>query len=186
MTNIPSRNIKSFLSAAALALAIPLTAAAEPGRADDCGPARYGSHGMQARHGGDMGHHAMAGGMSPRHLRHLNLTEAQQDKVFEITHGQAPGRRNQGKALHKAESELRKLTAAPDYSESKAKALADEIGKLTFEMTLARSKAERQIYELLTPEQHTQLADMKPPHEARHHRGDGPPAKGGDQRMPTR
>jgi Spy/CpxP family protein refolding chaperone len=141
---------------------------------------------MQARHGGDMDHHAMAGGMSPRHLRHLNLTEAQQDKVFEITHGQAPGRRNQGKALHKAEAELRKLTAAPDYSESKAKALADEIGKLTFEMTLARSKAERQIYELLTPEQRTQLAEMKPPHAARHHRGDGPPVKSGDQRMPAR
>lgn len=187
MTNISSGNIKRFLSATALALAIPLTAAANPGNpragegGSDCGAMT--GHRIQ---GGGMGHHAMGGLMSPRHLHALNLSEAQHDKVFEIRHGQAPGMREKGKALHKAEAELRQLTSTPDYSEGKAKALADQIGKLTFEMTLARSKSDHQIYEILTPEQRTQLAEMKPAHNARHHHGAGPRGKAGEGQAPAR
>lgn len=183
MSHIPSGNIKRFLSAAALAMAIPLTVAAHPGRGADAYGAMEG-HAMHGRHGGDMGHHGMASGMSPRHLRGLNLTEAQQDKVFEIMHAQAPGMRDKGKALHKAQDALRQLTATADYSDGKAKALADEIGKLTFEMTLARSKSDRQIYEILTPEQRTQWASMKPAHDGRHHRH-APRGKDGEARQPA-
>ena len=81
---------------------------------------------------------------------------------------------------------MRQLTSTPDYSEGKAKALADQIGKLTFEMTLARSKSDRLIYEILTPEQRTQLAEMKPAHDARHHQGEGPRGKAGESQAPAR
>lgn len=121
--------------------------------------------------------------MMPPHLRGLNLTEAQRDKIFEIMHAQAPAMRDKAKALRKAEDELRALTAAADYSDAKAKSLADAGAKAMSEMTLARAKAERQVFEVLTPEQRKQLAEMKASGEPGRGRGDGPRGMGGEGRM---
>ncbi|MCU0812330.1 MAG: Spy/CpxP family protein refolding chaperone [Thiobacillaceae bacterium] len=175
MKTISHGNIKRFLAAAGVALALPLTAAAFPGP--------HGGHhgcGDFASHGGP----GMGGGMMPPHLRGLNLTEAQRDKIFEIMHAQAPAMREKGKAVFKAQADLRALTASPDYSEAKARSLADAAAKTMSEMTLARVQAERQVYDVLTPEQRKQLAEMKPSDEPRRGRGDGPRGMGGDGRMP--
>ena len=59
------------------------------------------------------------------------------------------------------------------YSDAKARSLADAAAKAMSEMTLARAKAERQVFEVLTPEQRKQLAEMKPVEHGRHARGDG-------------
>ncbi len=99
--------------------------------------------------------------MGPDYLRGLNLTEAQRDKVFEVMHAQAPGMREKAKAHLAAEEALRHLTAAPDYSEATALALADTLGNSLVEMALVRAKADRQIFDLLTAEQRKQLAEMK-------------------------
>ena len=175
MKTVSHGNIKRFLAAAGVALAVPLTAAAFQG-------GHGGHHGCGdfAAHGGP----GMGGGMMPPHLRGLNLTEAQRDKVFEIMHAQAPVMREKGKAVFKAEADLRALTASPDYSDAKARSLADAAAKAMAEMTLARAKAERQVFEVLTPEQRKQLAEMKPSDEPRRGRGDGPRGMGGDGRMP--
>jgi Spy/CpxP family protein refolding chaperone len=157
-------------------LAIPLSAAAFAGHG------AHGGCGMEA-HGGP-GHHMMGGNMMPPHLHGLNLTEAQQDKVFEIMHAQAPVMRDKAKALRKAESDLRALTAAPDYSEAKARSLADEAAKAMAEMTLARAKADRQVFDVLTPEQRKQLAEMKPTERGPRGRGDGPRGAGADAAKP--
>lgn len=170
MTNISPRHIKRFLAAAGLALAIPLTAAANPGghrQPGDCS-------GMEARaalgkRGGEMG---------PHYLRGLNLSEAQRDKVFEIMHGQAPLMRDKAKAQQKVEDDLRKLAAAPDYSDAKARALGEALGKSVAERALARAKADRQILEILTPEQRLQLAERKPADDAL------PRGRGGEGRTP--
>lgn len=122
--------------------------------------------------------------MLPQHLRGLNLTEAQQDKVFEIMHAQAPVMREKAKALRKAEGDLRALTSAPDYSDAKARALADSAAKALAEMTLARAKAERQVFDLLTPEQRKQMAEMKP--AERGPRGMGAMGGDGGRMMPMR
>lgn len=138
--------------AASVALAIPLSAAAfhgEPGGHPDCG--NFVGHGGTGK----------GSEMMPPHLRGLNLSEAQRDKVFEIMHAQAPVMREKAKAVRKAEGDLRALTAADDYSEAKARALTDMAAKAMAEMTLARTKVERQVYEVLTPEQRKQLADLK-------------------------
>lgn len=163
-------NTRRFLATAAIALALPLTASAFQGP--------HGGHrgcGDFAMHGG-MG---MGGGMMPPHLRGLDLTEGQRDKIFEIIHAQAPAMREKGKAMFKAQADLRALAAAPDYSEAKAGALADAAAKAMADMTLARAKAERQVFEVLTPEQRKQLAEMKPADMPRRGRG-----MGGDGRMP--
>ena len=127
---------------------------------------------------GGPGHHLMGGDMMPPHLHGLNLTEAQQDKVFEIMHTQAPVMRDKAKALRKAEADLHALTAALDYSEAKAQGLADEAAKAMSEMTLARAKADRKVFEVLTPEQRKQLAEMKPTERGPRGRGDGPRGRG--------
>ncbi len=174
MTNISPRNIKRFLAAASLVLAVPLALAANPGGPrGDCGA-------MDGR-----GHYGMhAGRMGPHYLRGLNLTEAQRDKVFEIMHAQAPLMRDMAKAHQKAEEELRTLAAAPDYSEAKARVLGDALGKSVADMAQARVKADRQIFDVLTPEQRKQLAEMKPGVNGPRNRGDGPRGMGGEARTP--
>lgn len=175
MTTAHHRNIKRFLAAASVALAIPLGAAAfqgNPGGNPGCG--HFGGHGGPG----------MGGEMMPPHLRGLNLSEAQRDKVFEIMHAQAPLMREKAKAVRQAEDNLRALTSAADYNEAKARALADASAKAMSEMSLARAKAERQVFEVLTPEQRKQLADMKASGGPGRGRGDGPRGMGGETSPP--
>ena len=174
MKAISHGNIKRFLVAASVALAVPLTAVAFQGH-----PGGHHGCGDFAMQGGP----GMGGEMMPPHLRGLNLTEAQRDKIFEIMHAQAPVMRDKAKALRKAEEDLRALTAAADYSDAKAKSLADAGAKAMSEMTLARAKAERQVFEVLTPVQRKQLAEMMASGEPVRGRGDGPRGMGGEGRM---
>src|SRR5574343_341826 len=113
------------------------------------------------------------------------LTAVERDKVFEIMHGQAPAIRDKGKAVRSAEEGLRKLVLSPEYSEPQARELVNEAAKAMSEMSLARAKAERLVYEVLTPEQRKQLADRKasgePPVQMR---GDGPRGRGDDRHQP--
>lgn len=161
MTNISPRGITRYLAVAALALAIPLTVVAnsagprEAGGGGHCGA--MDGRGPMGKRGGERG-----GEMLPHYLRGLNLTEAQRDKVFEVMHAQAPLTREKAKAHQAAEEALRKLAAGPDYNEAKARGLADTLGKSVAEMALVRAKADRQIFDILTPEQRQQLAEMKP------------------------
>lgn len=149
------QNVKRFLVAASVALAVPLTASA------------FGPHGGHAGHAGGHGACVGAGAAAfgdgmPHHLRALNLSEAQRDRIFDIMHAQAPAMRDKAKALRQAESELRALAASPDYNDAQARLLADRVAAAMSEMTLARIQAERQVNDVLTPEQRKQLADIKP------------------------
>jgi len=141
---VPKLSLKRFLVAAAVSLAVPLAALAVGQRAGACGVGP-----------------GMDGGKMPPYLHSLNLSEAQRDKVFEIMHGQAPAMRDKGKAVRHAEEALRALARSPDYSEAKARELSDGAAKAMAEMSLAHLKVERQVYEILTPEQRKKLAEVK-------------------------
>lgn len=121
------------------------------------------------------------GDLLPPHLGGLNLSEAQRDKIFEIMHAQVPVLRDKGKVVQKAEADLRALVQSPEYTEAKARLLLDGVARSMAELSLAHIKSERQIYELLTPEQRKQLAARKPPMEGPggHH-----PGAHGDACMP--
>jgi Spy/CpxP family protein refolding chaperone len=99
----------------------------------------------------------MEGGKIPPYLHSLNMSEAQRDEVFEIMLGQAPAMRDNGKAVRNAEESLRALARLPDYSEDKARELVDGAAKAMAEMSLARLRVERQVYEMLTPEQRSPI-----------------------------
>jgi periplasmic protein CpxP/Spy len=124
------------------------------------GPAM--EHGMPhpGQHGGPMN---FENGASP-FLHGIELTEAQQDKIFEIRHNQAPQLRERAKAIGKAHKELHALTMSPDYDEAKAKTLIDSLSRASAEMMLMHVRAEHQIYALLTPEQRKQLEEKKNRH----------------------
>ena len=181
MKTIAHLHLKRFAAAAAVALAVPLTASAFGGSK---GMMHGGCDGMGAK--ASFGHHGMGGDGIPRQLRRLDLTEAQRDRIFDIMHAQAPTMRNTAKAMQKAQSDLRDLTAAPDFSEAKAKQLADAAAAAMGQMALNRAKTERQVYDVLTPEQRKQLAEMKPSGDRPRHRGDGPRGPDGDGMRPMR
>lgn len=138
MKAISQGAIKRFLLAAGMALAV--SALAHDGGPGTCG--------------------GLPGQGMPPHLMGLKLSESQRDKVFELLHAQAPTLREKAKALHRVEDDLRALAASPEYSEAKARTLADASARAMSEMSLARARMDRQIFELLTPEQRKQLAEQ--------------------------
>jgi len=181
MKTISHLHLKRFVAAAAVALAVPLTASAFGSQKSMM---HDGCDGMGMKSG--YGHHGMGGDVMPRYLKRLDLTEAQRDRIFDIMHAQAPTMRNTAKAMHKAQGDLRTLTAAPDFSEAKAKELADAAAAAMGEMALTRAKTERQVFEVLTPEQRKQLAELKTSGDRPRQRGDGPRGPAGDGPRPMR
>ena len=142
--NFPKLSLKRFLIATAISLVLPLAALGVGQRGDRCGV-------WPATESGKM----------PPYLRQLDLSEAQRDRVFEIMHGQAPAMREKVKAARNVEESLRKLVLSAEYTEPKARALSDGAARAMADLSLARAKAERQIYEVLTAEQRSQLAKLK-------------------------
>jgi Spy/CpxP family protein refolding chaperone len=90
-------------------------------------------------------------------LHRLNLTEAQQDKLFAIMHAQAPQRREQDKAVRKAHDALRDLSHADRFDDAKAGALSRDLGQAIAAQALLRARTEAQVLAVLTPEQRDQL-----------------------------
>jgi protein CpxP len=165
--NTPS-SLKPLILIAGLALAAPLGALADsapsapPDHAMGAPPHEHEMAGCIMGHGPGGMHHGdeMFGedGAMPPMLRHLQLSEAQQDKVFAILHAQAPQAREFGKAIHKAHRALHELVTGASYDDGKAKALTDALGKAVADEALLHARTHRQIFDVLTPEQRQMLA----------------------------
>ena len=99
--------------------------------------------------GGPMGHmHVM---------RHLRLSEAQQDQIFNIHHERAPALRELHKALHRARAALAEAAKAPDFDRGRARELADTLGKAQADLALMRAETLSRVRAVLTPEQRSML-----------------------------
>ena len=103
------------------------------------------------------------GGPGLPFLHGVELTEAQQDKVFAITYAAEPALREQGKAARAAHEALRALAGSPQYDDKKASALAQAIGQSAAAAALQQARIESQVLALLTPEQRKQLAEARAP-----------------------
>lgn len=86
-------------------------------------------------------------------LRGVKLTEAQQDKVFQIMHEQARAFYDAMKVAQRAEAELHALSLAPNFDTARAKTLADAVGKAQGEIAYLHASTTARIFALLTPEQ---------------------------------
>lgn len=125
--------------------------AAPAGGAIPCGdlPPPMAAFGMPHRPGGGGGFFEPM----PPYLHGLRLDEAQRDKVFAVLHAQVPLLREQAKALHQAEAELRTLSWSAAFDEARARTLAAAGARAMAELTLLRARSDSQILALLTPEQ---------------------------------
>ena len=108
------------------------------------------------------GEHSMHGPMA---LHQLKLSETQHDKVFELMQGQAKQRHDGMRASRKNMEQLRELERAPAFDAAKARALADEQGKLMAQQMFEHAQMKAQLRALLTPEQLKQLDErpLQPP-----------------------
>ncbi|MED5613146.1 Spy/CpxP family protein refolding chaperone [Janthinobacterium sp. P210005] len=92
----------------------------------------------------------------PPFLRGIDLSEAQQDKIFAATYAQAPLLREQEKIAFKAHAQLRALAASSAYDEAKASALASTAAQAMAQISLQQARLEQQLLAVLTPEQRKQ------------------------------
>ena len=144
------------------AMAMPLLAGADEGLAGEGGRPAIG-----AMHGDFRG--GPRGGMPPfgpgasglPFLRGLDLSEAQEDKVFQLMHGQAPYMREQHRAHDKAMRALHDMRDADKFDDAAAAKLAQAAAQAEANLVLARIRTHQKILALLTPEQRRQLDERK-------------------------
>ena len=161
---------RRLIMIAVVFLALPLRGLADPPAApgpDHAADGRDHMHAMQGcemsmgqEHGGMMHDGGMFAddGAMPHMLRHLQLSEAQQDKIFTILHAQAPQARELRKAMEKAHRGLHELVTTGPFDDAKAKALSEALGKALSDSALLHARTHHQILEVLTPDQRQELA----------------------------
>jgi Spy/CpxP family protein refolding chaperone len=193
----PTQNVRNILLAAALAmplLTLGGAARAEdvnadlppmaqgdqgPGGPDGQGPRGGPGHGGPddgpehggPEHGPGFGHGFGPGpGFGPGRppfFHGIELSEAQEDKIFTILHTEAPYLREQDKAAVKAREALRALATADKYDDTKAAALAKEAATAEANIALQHVRTQQKLLAVLTPEQRKKQADDKPRHPQR-------------------
>ena len=100
-------------------------------------------------------------GRLPPFLHGIELSEAQQDKVFAATYAQAPLLREQEKIAFKAHAQLRELAASSAYDDAKAGALANTAAHAMATISLQQARLEQQLLAVLTPEQRKQAQQRR-------------------------
>ncbi len=150
----------AILAAAGIAAAAP--AFAEPTRpipgqhAPDAGPGpgeRHGPGGPPSRHSGIPGLPFLGG---------VELSEAQQDRLFAILHAEAPQLREQDKIEDKAHAALRAMADAGEFDEARAAKHAAALGQAVAARAVLRLRTASQVMSLLTPEQRARIGRDDP------------------------
>lgn len=100
-------------------------------------------------------------GIMPPFLHHLELSDAQQDKVFNLLHDQAPKARDSFKAASKAMEELRRLSSSDHFDASKARSLAETHAQAMSQIVLMHAELDAKLRSILTPEQRKKLDDAQ-------------------------
>lgn len=90
-------------------------------------------------------------------LHGLDLSEAQQDAVFDLVHAQIPVQRALDKKAAKAFDELHRLGASDRFNAKQARALADSYAQAQAQLAFNQAELDNKLRALLTPEQRQQL-----------------------------
>lgn len=157
-----SKTIPLLLAAA---IALPLAGVAAEGEPP---MGERGQHGPGPGPGPGPGHRF---GLGPgmHFLRGIDLSDSQEDKLFQLMHSQAPYLREQQRAHEKAMQALHEMRNADKFDDAAAAKLAQAAAQAQANITLAHVRAHQKVLALLTPEQRKQLEERK----ARPHRGGG-------------
>lgn len=127
--------------------------------------AEHGDHGMPG-HGDDRGEGPDHGhGMHGPHGPHgIELTEAQQDKLFALHHAAEPAQREREKTMRKAHDALREMGDSGHFDDAKAAQLAQTLGQAIAAEELDHARQQAQFLALLTPEQKARMQQEKAEH----------------------
>ncbi len=148
------------------ACSMPLLALAQQASAPD-GPPSRAMPGPPPGFGHGHGPGPGAPGLPP-FLHGIELSEAQQDKIFAATYAQAPLLREQEKIAFKAHAQLRELAASSAYDDAKAGALANTAAHAMATISLLQARLEQQLLAVLTPEQRKQAQQRRDSRQGLH------------------
>jgi periplasmic protein CpxP/Spy len=143
----------------AAVMALPLLARAEEGLPPEgdqvpmAGPRGEGPRGQFP--GGRFG------GPGLPFLHGLELSESQEDKLFQLMHNQAPYLRDQQRAHDKAMRALHEMRDAEKFDDAAAAKLAQAAAQAEANLALAHIRSHQKVLALLTPEQRKQLDERK-------------------------
>lgn len=126
----------------------------------------HGHHDPDGPFGGPM--------MGMPFLRGLSLSDAQQDKVFEIMHAQAPALRLREREVRQSREALFALARSERFDDAKATALADTGARAASQIALMRARSAAAVWQVLTPEQRKQAEEMAARRGMRQDGGRGP------------
>ncbi|WP_051293756.1 Spy/CpxP family protein refolding chaperone [Pseudoduganella violaceinigra] len=136
-------------------LALPLLGRAQEGMPLEGERPPHGA-GFGGRHG------EMHGGRAGMHFLHgLELSESQEDKLFQLMHSQAPYLREQERAHDKAVRALHEMGNADKFDDAAAAKLAQAAAQAQANLMLAHIRSHQKVLALLTPEQRKQLDERK-------------------------
>lgn len=147
-----------ILVLALAAMTVPLASQADPAKRDRC------EHAAKSHGAGKFSHDAFATKGLPPHLAALNLSDSQQDKVFELIYPQVPQIRQSEKQRDQLMAELRALSNSAAFDSDKAKQITEKLAAIDKEVMFNRASIDNQIFLILSPEQRKQLAEMKTHH----------------------
>lgn len=87
----------------------------------------------------------------------LQLSEAQQDKLFALHHAAEPARRERAKAVQRAQNALRELVDSGRFDDTRAVVLAQALGQALAAKELDQAREQAQFLAQLTPAQRDQM-----------------------------
>jgi Spy/CpxP family protein refolding chaperone len=96
----------------------------------------------------------------------LNLTEDQQTQAKTMLTNAEPALKGLMQQQHKIEDQLRDQ-AQGTYDAKQVQTLAAQKAQIQQQLTIAETQLHHQLYQLLTPDQQTQLKQIEAEHEAR-------------------
>jgi periplasmic protein CpxP/Spy len=116
------------------------------------------------------GHAAMAQHMLDYFTKQLNLTEDQQTQAKALMQKQLATMKPLFQQQHAIETQLHQLAESDTYdaaAATKVQNLATQKAQLDAQLTVAKTQLHNQLYQMLTPDQRTQLKQLEVNHQAR-------------------
>jgi Spy/CpxP family protein refolding chaperone len=118
-------------------------------------------------HGGAMGEFGFGDHMLGYLTDVLDLTQAQQDQAKAIMDKEKPVIQPLMKQLMQAHKDLSSLEDSGTFDEAKVRALAAQNTQAMTELFVQKARIHAELFQILTPDQKTKLAQVKAKHEAR-------------------
>lgn len=114
---------------------------------------------------GHMHHHGMFGEMLPFHA--IDLTDAQRTQIKQLYENAKPTMKPSFEQLRQNHQAMIQLVTSGNFDQAKAQLLAAQSSQLMSQLAVQHASIAAQAYQLLTPEQKTQMSKVLAEREQR-------------------